>query len=334
MIKELKKKAKKIIPSKILQIRIDYIEQKNKEKALYWKERIEKEPQKHAEFEMKRTKQDLIRPVDINDPIFFNEKMLWLKYFLYNKSPLVAKCYNKFEVRKYIQSKGLGDILNDLYGAWDNVRDIEWDKLPEEYVMKVSNGWAGHIFKRKNKTFDINNAKKQLVNSMERTDYMFYLSGDLFANKTEQKIVCERLLHSNYGYEFPEDYKFYCFHGKPLYLETMKNRKVDGDSSGGYEVMFLDIDLNDRCELEKGTQAGMFNKPKCYEKMVDIARKLSEDFPFVRVDLYVESDRPIFGELTFTPNHEQTRESLVELGRLIDLSDMGKYKSLLNKIEL
>ena len=128
----------------------------------YWSKVIKSNPEKHANYDMKRQGQYLIRPVDLKNPKYFNEKMLWVKYYLYNDSPLIAQCYNKYLVRRYVESKGLSNILNVLYGVWDSTDEIEWDKLPEEYVMKISNSYGGHVFKRTGQPFDEKKAIKTL----------------------------------------------------------------------------------------------------------------------------------------------------------------------------
>lgn len=266
---------------------------------------------------MKRQNQKLIRKVNLKDPVYFNEKMLWLKYYRYNYDSLVAQCYNKYTVRSYIESKGLSNILNDLYGVWDTIEDIDWNTLPDEFVMKVFNAYSGYVFKRNNEEFSIEKAKEQLRSTLKKSAYYFKRSGDLFTYGTKQKIICERLLHSNHGYTAPEDYKFYCFNGEPKFIEVLKDR--NGCNDYKYQELFMNIDLTDASEFEGEASPEIVEAPKCYNEMVEIAKILSQDFPFVRVDLYVENDKPIFGELTFTPYHAQTERSLIYLGKLLEI---------------
>ncbi len=322
--------VRRIMPQWMLEIARSIKRGYGRLSAQYWKREIIKNPEKHAKHEMKRQKQVLKRSVNLKEPKYFNEKMLWLKYYLYNDSPLVAQCYNKYEVRKYINSKGLGNILNELYGVWDNTSEIKWEELPEEYIMKISNGYAGHVFKRKGGEFDPIEAKNKLDSTRRKYGYFYYITGDLFAGKTKQKIICEKLLHSDYGYAAPEDYKFHCFNGKPMFLETMKDRNYTKEYA--YKELFLDLNLNDRYDLEGEASPGKFDPPKCFDQMIEIAKILSEDFPYVRVDMYVENNKPIFGELTFTPYFNQTENSLTELGDLLDLTDVEKYKPILSHV--
>ena len=284
---------------------------------------------------MRRQKQQhvLWRPICLESPIYFNEKMMWLKYYLYNYSPIIAQCYNKYTVREYIKSKGLECILNELYGVWDSVEQIPWDSLPEEYVIKWSNGYAGHVFKRINKPFSKKDAIKELKATKRRCTWQFQLSGGLFVYGTQGIFICEKLLHSNKGYESPEDYKFFCFHGVPMFLLYISNRRYDNGKMR-YDQLFIDLKtMKNRPDLEAETNdVHNFELPQSFEKMLSIAAMLSADFPFVRVDFYEINEKPIFGELTFTPFYAHTPASLTEMGKLIHLENLDKYRKLLKVV--
>lgn len=293
----------------------------------YCEKILQENPQKHARIEMRREKQHLLRHVDIENPIYFNEKLLWLKYNYYNHSKLAAISFNKYEVRKYVEKKGLSYILNDLIGVWDSVDDIPWDSLPDEYVIKVSNGCAGHVFKRKNEYFSLKDAKKTLNNTIKRSSYCFKQSGALYCYGTKQVLICEKLLHSGNDSVAPADYKFHCFNGKPVFLEYMEDRVIHKFSS-----TIVDMDLKDRHELDGYAKSGKVDIPECFEDMKKIAAILSQDFPYARIDLYAIENKPIFGEITLDPYHCQTPESLREMGDLIDLSKMDSdYSKLLRE---
>lgn len=164
-------------------------------RGYYWQFMAKHFPAVNAKEEMKRQKQtELIREADIRNPIYFNEKMLWLKYHLYNKSDIVAMCYNKYMVREYVENKGLAHILNKLYFVSERIEDIPWSGLPEECVIKLSNGYYGHVFKRKDAPFDIEKAKKILRNTKRRCSFAFRISGDLFVYGTKPVYVCEKLI--------------------------------------------------------------------------------------------------------------------------------------------
>lgn len=288
---------------------------KSRAKGKLLKMLVKISPELHARYEMKREKQELLRPVNLKNPKYFHEKRMWLKYYIYNNSKVVAKCYNKYYVRDYIKSKGLDYILNDLYYVWDSIDEIKWDELPDECVIKVANGCQGHVFKKKNQEFDISEARKTLKQTIKRSKYFFEITGDLFCYGTKQKIICEKMIHSNIGKEAPEDFKFHCFNGEPKYLEYISDR-----IGHNVESHVVDMELKDHHELEGESAPGDIIEPPCFNEMKEIARILSKDFPYVRVDLYVEKNRVIFGELTFSPYHHETDLSQPVLGELLDIS--------------
>ncbi len=300
-------------------------------RGYYWQFMAKHFPAVNAKEEMKRQKQtELIREADIRNPIYFNEKMLWLKYHLYNKSDIVAMCYNKYMVREYVENKGLAHILNKLYFVSERIEDIPWSGLPEECVIKLSNGYYGHVFKRKDAPFDIEKAKKILRNTKRRCSFAFRISGDLFVYGTKPVYVCEKLIKAKKSGALPDDYKIHCFHGVPRFLEYIHDRNYE-NKSNFFENAFIDIaNMVDRSDLEG--EASPIDKivlPSSFDEMLECAKKLSADFPYVRVDFYEENGHPVFGELTFTPYHLQTKTSLKELGVLIHLEYIEKYKRIL-----
>lgn len=301
------------------------LDQKDRLMSRYWLRIVRRNPEKHAMHEMRRQKQNLIRPVNLQNPVYFHEKTLWLTYFVYNNSPLVAQCYNKYEVRDYLIGKGLGHILNELYGVWESVEEIPWDDLPDEYVMKISNGYGNHVFKRKGQEFSVEAAKKQLRKMKDKYSYYYMNIGNLFVGKTKQHIICEKMLYSRLGRSAPEDYKFHCFNGKPMFIEFIKDR----ENTSSYKSALVDMEFHDRHDLEGEASPGTIDPPKCYEEMLEIAKVLSADFPYVRVDLYDGEEHPVFGELTFTPFYKQTRKSQIELGKMLNIENIDEYKSLL-----
>ena len=240
--------------------------------------------------------------VDLAQPRYFNEKLLWLKYYRYNKDLLVTQCYDKYLVREYVKRCDCGEILNNLYGVWDSVKEIPWDQLPDECVIKKTNGSGNHVFNRKDKPLDVKAAKLLLKFSTYRERLLHLATGDLFANANPQKYICERLLQPAPGETEVDDYKFYCFHGVPKYLLYIWNR-VDKTQ---YSVAFKEIDaengvLIDRSDYRNDAVPVELQLPDCFGEMLELCKKLSAPFPFVRTDFYVESGKPVFGELTFTP---------------------------------
>lgn len=236
-------------------------------------------------------------PLNLKKPEYFNEKLLWLKYYKYNKDPLCEECFDKYTVRDYVERCGYPDILNELYGVWDSVESIPWENLPEEYALKKTNGCGHHVFRHTGEPFDVEKEKCLLGKSSRKEILEFKASGDLFATRQKQRYICEKLIESQYGFRQPEDYKFYCFHGEPEYLLYI----FDRHNSFSHRTAFMDVQLRDRSDLYRGAEPYVMKRPACYESMLEICRKLAEPFPFVRVDFYIQNEKPVFGEMTFTP---------------------------------
>lgn len=237
------------------------------------------------------------RRLNLQNPRRFTEKMQWYK--LYYRDPLMSKCVDKYNVRDYIRSKGLECILNELYITYDNGEQIQFEELPEKFVMKTTNGGGGNniiLCKDKRKGVDIQKVKKQLDKWLNSKQYN---SGrEWVYSGVKPRIVIEKFLDSG-AHGGLTDYKFYCFNGKPYCVFVMNDRfSEEGTKKSIYDINFnlLPYGYSDSEKL-----SGEFKKPKKFDEMIKIASKLSEDFPFVRVDLYNIDGTIIFGELTFFP---------------------------------
>lgn len=267
-------------------------------------------------------------PLNLKEPVLFHEKALWLKYYCYNRSKLCSICFDKYLVRDYIEKCGCGEYLNELYGVWDDVNKIPWNDLPEEYVLKKANGCGNHIFKTKETVLDVKKSKKYLKSFSKIELREAKITGSLFAVKNKQRYICEKMLKSTVGFSKPEDIKFYCFNGEPKFTWYVCDRHNDHDYS---DYLFDSFTFEDRSDLCSESAKIDINLPNCYWEMIDICRKLSKPFPFVRIDFYVQDDKPIFGELTFCPygsflmpyvfnkDNSINYEGLRELGELINL---------------
>lgn len=207
----------------------------------------------------------------------------------------MSQCADKYEVREYIISKNLGNILVNLYAVYDNPYQIILDDLPEKFVIKTTNGSGTNIFCRDKKLVDLKKIKDELRVWLKRDNYAF---GREWSYKgIRPRIIIEEYLEDRDNiFEGINDYKFICFNGKPRYVVLDVNRYF------GHKRNIYDIDWN---YIEVATDHGNFGdvvpKPDGYEEMVKIANVLSKDFPSVRVDLYYVNKKVYFGELTFYP---------------------------------
>ena len=231
--------------------------------------------------------------LDLEHPQTLNEKILWLKLNTYHNNALVTQCADKFKVREYIQSKGCGEILNELYAVWEEPNEIEWDKLPNRFVLKCNHGCGYNIICTDKTELNDGDIRKQLADWLKE-DY-WKLKAELNYKDIKKKIICEKYIEG----ENPErlnDYKVYCFNGNALFVLVC----VDKDR----KFYFYDRDWNLLRINPDGINAEetfTLKKPNCISQVFHYAEILSKPFPFVRVDFYVENETIIFGEMTFTP---------------------------------
>ena len=235
------------------------------------------------------------RKLDLKNPVYFNEKLMWLKFKKYKDDPLVAQCADKYAVREYIESCGLSHILNELYGAWDRAEDIPWDELPEKFAIKCNHGCGFNLICRDKSKFDTVTAGKTLNKWLKTESWREY--AEVHYRHIPPKIICEKFL-SGKNDELPVDYKLYCFNGKVLYIGNFIERNMEEKTLiRGY----FDLDWNPSPVFRYPMDASKFSKPINLEKMIEYAEILSKPFPFVRVDFYEVDGQIVFGELTFTP---------------------------------
>ena len=238
----------------------------------------------------------LKRKLNIKSPERFTEKIQWYK--LNYKNPIMHKCVDKYEVRKYVESLGLERILVKLYKKYDSVEEIDWDDLPNQFVLKTTHGGGGlNVLVCENKK-DINYKEVQEKLLLGNKPFKSRSGGREWAYYgLKPGIVVEELLINK---ENPtagiNDYKILCFNGKPSYII------VDIDRYVGHKRNFYDIEWNN-LYITSDCPASNRNieKPDNLDEMLNIAAKLSKDFPFVRVDLYNVDGKVYFGELTFYP---------------------------------
>jgi hypothetical protein len=233
--------------------------------------------------------------LNLKNPKRFTEKIQWYKLFYRHK--LLKVCSDKYNVRSYVKSKGLDDILVPLYGVFNNPSEINFDKLPESFVIKSTLGGGNTqvlIIDNKNNVGPENIRKsinqwkiKKLYKSISRE--WGYESGDA-------KIIIEENLITKYKQPLI-DYKFFCFEGIPKYIYVISERnKNPGPYIDIYDMDFKKINAT-RPDIPNSNK--IFTKPTNYSKMLEIVRILSMDFPHVRVDLYNFDGNILFGELTF-----------------------------------
>lgn len=256
----------------------------------------------------------LKKKVDLKNPQTFNEKIQWLKLHYYPTNQLVIDGADKYKVRAYVEEKGLGNILVPLIGHWDKPEDIEWDKLPDKFVLKCNHGCAYNILCNDKNTFDKEDAIKKMRKWMKEDFGAFNI--ETHYSKIKPHITCEEFLG-----DCIIDYKFFCFNGEPKYIYVSSDLIHDRQAEIGF--FYLD---GTKMPLIRDDYAPMDIEelPPFFEQMKEAATVLCQDFPFVRVDFFLANDTYYFAELTFTPSGGMMPFNPdkydLEWGKLIDLS--------------
>lgn len=226
---------------------------------------------------------------NLDNPKTFNEKLQWLK--LHNRKPIYTTMVDKYAVREYIAEKIGEEYLIPLIGVWDDPDEIDFDALPDKFVLKCNhNQGKGLCICRDKSKLDIEKAKEEL---REGLSVNFYFKGREWPYKdVKRKIICEQYMEDDKTKEL-RDYKFYCFNGKMKLMLIVTDRK-----SGGYGD-FFDRDFN-HLPLTWGfsNAENTPEKPENFEKMIELAELLSADMPELRVDFYEANGKIYFGELT------------------------------------
>lgn len=233
---------------------------------------------------------------DLATPETLNEKLLKLKLERYGTDPLVRQCADKYRVRSYVAGRGCEETLNKLYAVYDCADEIDWDSLPDSFAIKWNFGCGYNIICTEKSALNIAAAKKQLEKWGSEPFWAYY--SELQYRRVEKKIIAEEYIGSADG-ELPEDYKFYCFNGRAYCVMLCSGR-----SEGWPKFYFFDRDFK-LLRINRDSKAAPADfslpKPRFLDEAFETADRLSGEFPFVRVDLYITEKGVRFGELTFTP---------------------------------
>lgn len=234
--------------------------------------------------------------LDLKNPRTFNEKLQWLK--IYYRNDLMSVCADKYRVREYVR-KTIGDqYLVPLLGVYDRVEDIDFDLLPDRFVLKVNHGSGQNIICRAKEELNVEDAKRKLREWIRPESNHYFYSYEWCYKDIVPKIIAEKYIFSN-DESGLVDYKFLCFGNNCGISFTCSER-----SSGKLKVDFFDKDWRHLPFTRYYPNAkDIPSKPKNFDEMKKLAEKLSSPFPFVRVDFYEVGSKLYFSELTFYPGN-------------------------------
>lgn len=235
------------------------------------------------------------KPLDLNNPRTFNEKLQWLK--LYHRKPEYTMMVDKYLVREYIKEKLGEEYLIPLLGVWDSPDEIDFDALPNQFVLKCNHnsGLGMYICKDKSK-MDVEQVKEALRKGLAQDYFSFYREWPY--KDVKRRIIAEQYMEEESGSDLI-DYKFYCFNGKPEFVYVSQG--LSDHATARLSYVWLDWTSTPFYRTDYAPFEEVPPKPKTFEKMLEAAQQLSAEIPFARVDFYEINGRMYFGEITFFP---------------------------------
>lgn len=261
------------------------------------------------------------KKIDIEHPISFNEKLQWLK--LYDRKKEYTKMVDKYESKLYV-SKIIGEeYIIPTLALYDSFDEIDFSKLPNQFVIKTTHDSGGVVICKNKNKFNINLAKKKINNSLKNN---YYYSGREWPYKNvKPKIIIEEYMEDSKDKSM-QDYKLFCFNGEPKYILVCSDRDTN------LKETFFNLNWG-KAPFKRSQHETDYsiNRPSKLEEMKKLAKKLSKDIPFLRVDFYEINNKVYFGELTFYPasgfskfDPEMWDKKLGEMIKLPSKKDMIK----------
>lgn len=228
--------------------------------------------------------------LNLKNPKSYSEKLQWLK--LYYKRPEYTKLVDKIDVKDYVSSIVGKKYIIPTIGKWNSLDDIDWESLPNQFVIKATNDSGGVVVCKDKTSLDIENANNLLRGKGDR-DYTKY-NKEYPYHDVPHRFIAEEYMEDESGFEL-KDYKIFCFDGKAKFLFVATGRQQNDTRFDFYDAEFNHLPI-----INGHPNAEVWpTKPENYEEMLSVAEKLSKGMPHVRVDLYNVNGKIYFGELTF-----------------------------------
>ena len=231
------------------------------------------------------------KKLDLDNPKTFNEKLQWLK--LNDRKDIYTTMVDKYEAKKYVAELIGEDHIVPTLGVWDSFDDIDFEKLPNQFVLKCTHDSGGLVICKDKKTLDVKKAKKKINKSLKTK--FFYRGREWPYKNVTPRIIAEKYLEDESGGLI--DYKFFCYKGKVKNLFVATERNANTET----KFDFFDREFNHLPFTNGHPNAKMIpEKPKKFGEMIELSELLSKSIPFVRMDFYEVEDKVYFGEMTFS----------------------------------
>ena len=229
--------------------------------------------------------------LNLDNPKTYNEKLQWLK--LYDRNPEYTKMVDKFGAKKYVASIIGEEHIIPTLAVYDRVEDIDFTKLPNQFVLKCTHDSGGVVICKDKSTFDKAAALNKLKKGLKQNFY--WKNREWPYKNVKPRIIAEKYMSDGNG--SLRDYKFFCFNGNAKAMYVLKDRSVDT------RLNIYDMEFN-KLPFEWGGYPNYndtIEKPEGWLEMISLAEKLSQSIPQVRVDFYYVDGKVMFGELTLFP---------------------------------
>lgn len=254
--------------------------------------------------------------LNLENPQTFNEKIQWMK--MNDSTPLKTRLADKYLVREWVKEKIGEEYLIPNLGVWDNFDEINFDELPDQFVLKCNHGAGYNIIVKDKSKLDLEDARNK-INKWLQEDFAFKNGFEMHYSAIPRKIIAEKYIE-NFDNDL-YDYKVWCFNGKAHYIQFLTERYTDGLKTTFYDTKWNKLDFVNF--LPRDTKINP--KPEKLDLLIQLCEKLAQGFNYVRVDFYITNEGDIyFGEMTFTPAsgvHNWDPKSMDQkIGQMLELN--------------